>query len=271
MTEAATGTRRTITAFFDEREPAARAVENLVEAGLPRASVRLVPGNEQSSTASRTEPAETESFWETLKEFFLPDEDRSTYAEGLRRGGYLVTASIAGANYEEALQILDAEGTIDIDERAESWRKEGWMGYAPGAGAGAVKREQRIPLVEEQLKVGKREVEQGRVRVRSYVTEAPVTEQVNLRQEQVTIERRPTDRSLTGADDAFRERTIEAEETREEAVVAKEARVKEEVVLRKDVQDTTKTVSDTVRRTDVEVEDERTAGPTQKTPGARRE
>jgi uncharacterized protein (TIGR02271 family) len=189
----------------------------------------------------------------------MPDEDRHTYAEGLRRGGYLVTVSTTHANHDRAVQILDAEGTIDIDERAQAWRSEGWKGYTPSMGAGTSSKGTResIPLVEEQLKVGKREVNQGRVRVRSYVTETPVTEQVNLREENVQVERRPVDRPLSGTSDAFRERTIEADESREEAVIGKEARIKEEVSLRKEVGNSIKTVSDKVRRTDVKVEDER--------------
>jgi stress response protein YsnF len=97
------------------------------------------------------------------------------------------------------------------------------------------------------------------VRVRSYVVEQPVEEQVNLRDEHVNVERRPVDRPLTGADRdrAFQERTIEAEEKSEEAVVNKEARVKEELVVNKDVNQRTETVSDTVRRTEVDVQDER--------------
>jgi uncharacterized protein (TIGR02271 family) len=118
-------------------------------------------------------------------------------------------------------------------------------------------REEVIPVTEEQLKVGKRDVAHGRVRVRSYVVETPVQEQVNLRQEHVSIERRPVDRAAGAGDNLFRERTIEAEERAEEAVVAKEARVKEELVLKKDVNQRTETVSDKVRRTEVEVEDER--------------
>ena len=117
--------------------------------------------------------------------------------------------------------------------------------------------EERIPVVEERLSVGKRETAHGRVRVRSYVVETPVQEQVALRQERVSIERNPVDRPIAAGDDAFRERTIEATETAEEAVVAKEARVTEEVVVRKQSEERTETVSDTVRRTEVEVEDER--------------
>jgi stress response protein YsnF len=94
------------------------------------------------------------------------------------------------------------------------------------------------------------------VRIRSYVVETPVQEQVNLRQEHVHIERRPVDRPAK-MDEDYRERCIEAEERAEEAVVSKEARVKEELVVNKDVRERTETVQDTVRRTEVDVEDDR--------------
>jgi len=236
-------------------------------------------------------------FWEALKDLFLPEEDRHTYAEGLRRGGYLVTVQSREANYARALDILDDEGTIDLDERAASWRSQGWTGYTgadyrpgtasstsgaraanPNAGIGSAaptgsgratqasgaeradtrrEGEEVIPVAQEELRVGKREVSGGRVRVRSYVVETPVQEQVNLREEHVSVERRPVDRAASAGDNLFRERTIEAEERAEEAVVAKEARVKEELVLKKDVDQRTQTVSDKVRRTEVEIEDER--------------
>ena len=77
-----------------------------------------------------------------------------------------------------------------------------------------------------------------------------------MRDEKVSVERRPVDRPLTGTEDAFRERNIEVDERREEAVVNKQARVKEEVVVRKDAQQRTETVSDKVRRTEVEIDDQ---------------
>jgi uncharacterized protein (TIGR02271 family) len=117
--------------------------------------------------------------------------------------------------------------------------------------------EEVIPVAEERLRVGKRDVSHGRVRVRSYVVETPVEEQVTLREERVAVERRPADRALGDAERAFQERTIEAEERGEEAVVSKQARVTEEVVVRKEAEQRTETVSDTVRQTEVEVEDER--------------
>ena len=257
-------TERRISAFFDTRDAASEAVEELVKAGFPRASVSLVEGNKAPSASTATHES---GFWESLKDFFFPEEDRYTYAEGLRRGGYLVTASTTDANYQRALAILDQQGAIDMDERVQSWRKQGWTGYTGTAGqsgtTGATSgREQVVPVVEEQLKVGKREMGHGRVRVRSYVVEKPVTEQVNLTDEHVHVERRPVDRPLQPGEGMFQNRTIVAEEKREEPVVSKQTRVNEEVVLKKDATRRTQTVSDKVRSTEVKVEDERdnTAG-----------
>jgi len=113
-----------------------------------------------------------------------------------------------------------------------------------------------IPVVEEEIRVGKREVESGGVRVETRVEETPVNEQVTLRDENVTVERRPVDRAVDAGTvtDAFREGTFEVRERDEEAVVQKEARVVEEVVVNRDVEQRTETIQDTVRRTDVDVE-----------------
>ncbi|GEO17712.1 hypothetical protein MAE02_54080 [Microvirga aerophila] len=296
-----------VTAFFDSRSDAEDAIERLVGAGVPRDSVRFMPGDERDPSDTARTPSRTESsgFWDSLGDWFLPDEDRGTYAEGLRRGGYLISVSATDEQYERVIDILDDEGTIDLDERAESWRSEGWSGTptadvltgatanlatgdagttsgseratvqpgsVPPAGTGinsagfattpdpsgrAAVGEEVIPVVEEQLRVGKRDVSHGRVRIRSYVVETPVEEQVILREERVAVERRPVDRALGDAEQAFQERTIEAEERGEEAVVSKEARVKEEVVVRKEAEQRTETVSDTVRSTEVGVEDDR--------------
>jgi uncharacterized protein (TIGR02271 family) len=121
--------------------------------------------------------------------------------------------------------------------------------------AGTAGTEERIPLAEETLRVGKRVAQQGRVRIRSYVVETPVTETVHLRDERVEVERRPVDRPLSGNEaDPFREREIEATETREEPVIAKDVRVREELVVHKSVEEHDETVRDTVRRTEVKEE-----------------
>ncbi len=115
--------------------------------------------------------------------------------------------------------------------------------------------EVRIPVVEEELQVGTREVEQGGVRVYSRITETPVEKEVSIREEHVHVERHPVDRPAREADfAAMQEGTIEMTETTEEPVVRKQARVVEEVVVSKEVEEHTETVRDTVRRTEVDVE-----------------
>ena len=112
-----------------------------------------------------------------------------------------------------------------------------------------------IPVVEEDISMGKREVERGHVRIFSQVTEQQVEESVRLREEKVTVERRPVDRPATDADFAAAgKEVIEMTETAEEPVVSKRAGVVEEVVVHKDVTEHTETVRGTQRRTDVDVQ-----------------
>ncbi|MGI3902242.1 MAG: DUF2171 domain-containing protein [Janthinobacterium lividum] len=99
----------------------------------------------------------------------------------------------------------------------------------------------------------------GRLRVRSYVVETAVDEQVSLRSETVQVDRRPVDQVVSATDALFQDRTIEVEEFAEEAVVSKEARVVEEISLRKEAHDRTETIRDTVRHTEVYIEDGRSA------------
>jgi len=256
---------RTITAYFDDVPSAERAAHDLA---------RHVPGVRGEVFHARTDSTR-------LSGLSLPTEDTEVLTEGFRRGGGVVHAEVPDNRFEEVASALEASGAVDLDEREAAWRKEGWSGAtAPVAATGtttgktmgtgtAQGRVQQlgeatdqasIPVIEERLRVGKREAGHGRVRIRSYVVETPVEERVTLRQEHVQVERRPVDRPLTGAEAAFGERTIEATERSEEAVIAKEARVTEEVSLRKTAEERTETVRDTVRHTKVEVEDDRRTG-----------
>jgi len=113
----------------------------------------------------------------------------------------------------------------------------------------------KVPIVQEELQVGKREVEGGGVRVNTRVEEVPVNEQVTLREETVDIHRKPVDRAVTDADiNSFQEGTFEVRERDEQAVVAKQARVVEEVHIKKNVEERVENIQDTVRRTDVDVQ-----------------
>jgi uncharacterized protein (TIGR02271 family) len=152
--------------------------------------------------------------------------------------------------------VLSGAGAIDIDQRVTQWKSAGYTGYdaaAPVYSADEIAAErQRFNVVKEELEVAKREVQTGGVRVYSRVTETPVSESVNLREEHATIERRAVDRPATVAD--LKEGFVEVRETTEQPVVSKAARVVEEVVVGKEASERTETIHDTVRGTEVEVE-----------------
>jgi uncharacterized protein (TIGR02271 family) len=251
---------RTVTALYDTRAEA--------EAARQRLSSKVdVEGRARIIDKSSSEGGQASS---GIHGVAMSSEDRHAYGEGLNRGGFLLCAEVDGdEDANEIVRILEETSSVDMDERQNSWRQEGWSDQPNQTSAtnrtsaadtsGNVVEEEHIPIVQEELRVGKREVERGGARVRSYVEEKPVTEQVTLREEHVHIERRPVDQTLSSADlsdnDLLRERTVEMREKSEEAVIGKEARVTEEVVIQKTAEQHSETIQDTVRETKVDIDD----------------
>ena len=168
--------------------------------------------------------------------------------------GVIVTVHTKSAEQAElAADILDDHGAIDVNDRDTESGYKAKDGYATPTPAGSTGK---IDVMEETLNVGKREVETGGVRLRSRIVERPVEESIRLRQEKVTVNRTPVNKTATDADfAAFKEGTVEMKEHAERAVVAKEARVVEEVSLNKQVSEKEETIRDTVRHTEVDVDD----------------
>jgi len=120
---------------------------------------------------------------------------------------------------------------------------------------GAAESERAIPIIEENLQVGKQEVETGGARISSRIVEQEVEENITLREEHVQIERTPVNRPVSSADlSNFREGTIELTEHAEVPVVNKEARVVEEIILEKEVTERDEVIRDTVRKTEVDID-----------------
>lgn len=219
-----------------------------------------------------------------LVDMGLPEEEAHHYAEGVRRGGTLVAAQVADARVDEAIRIMERHHPVDVNDRSRYWRESGWDRFNESAeylsadqirrdhtrygataetsrrGTDQMGRTERvdedvdIPIVEEDVKVGKRQIERG-VRVRTYMVERPVEEQVTLEETHVNVERRPTNRPATQTDlERAQGGSFEVTETSEEVVVDKQARVTEEVHISKERERHTETVRDTARRTEVEVE-----------------
>jgi len=252
-----------IIGFFRDHNAAEQAKDDLINAGFSHGDVELYSGREGPG------------LWEKIKEAFgfSDEQDQQLYAEAARRGCEAVLVDLEdedAGDQDEAVSILQRHNPIDLDTEAGQWRAQGWRGTET-AGTQAITRaaqttaatsqsapmkgQQRIPVVEEQVNVGKRAVLRGGVRIHTRVTSTPVEKQVQLREEHVRVERRPADRPVNPSDtQAFQERTIEATEMTEQPTVQKTARVVEEVVVGKEANERTETVRDTVRRTDVDVE-----------------
>ena len=199
----------------------------------------------------------------------VPEEDARLYEEGVRRGGTLLMVRADADMASRAASIMNQHGAVDIKRRSSEWKSAGAMAGSgsqqnmasqqPGQQRMTQKQgEVRVPVVEEELKVGKREASGGAagVRVQTHTSEKPVEQKVQLHEEKVNVERRPTNRPATAADFGNQrgEESFEMREHREEPVVQKTARVVEEVVVSKEERDRTETVRDTVRRKDVEVQ-----------------
>ncbi|GAB4202910.1 MAG: hypothetical protein OHK0022_26550 [Roseiflexaceae bacterium] len=205
----------------------------------------------------------------------IPRPEAEVYNEGVRRGGTLVTVRTSDTMADEAADIMRRYDVIDIDQRSDEYRSSGWNGYTETDQPYTTQDMDRftttrttnvdttptrrnvdsdavLPVIEEDLQVGKRQ-QQRTARVYTHVTERPVEEQVTLRDEHVEIERQPVNRPVNTSD-AFQETTFEVTETTEQPVVAKQARVIEEVRIHKDVEERTETIRDTVRRQDVEID-----------------
>lgn len=158
---------RRLTAFFDTRATAQTALDDLVAAGVANDRIRLTAGAGTTTITEAPSASDRKGFWEELKDLFLPDSDRQGYAEGLGRGGFLLSAQVDGALYDRALDILDREGAVDMEAREADWRAGGWTG-ADHAAADAL----AVPsAMGESNLLGRREDDHGRTRLRSYAVD----------------------------------------------------------------------------------------------------
>ena len=254
-------TEETIVAMYDVPAHAEAAIRDLKAANVPpnAISTHADGGTAGGTTAA---PAREPGFWANL--FGGETTDSATFDRSVASGSTVVTVKVPEQHKSRVIEILERHDPIDFDDRAASYgttqTTTTTTATAPVAAAPLPKAaatatgDDTIKVMEERLVVGKRAVNNGGARVRSYVVETPVEEQVALHSETVHVERRPVTDGRVVTDADFRERSIEMTERHEEAVVGKEARVVEEIALRKEASDRVETVRDTVRSTKVVVE-----------------
>ena len=225
----------TLVCLFHHYDQARAALIDIQQAEVPEASITVISANQARNSGTSS-----------LESLGVPDRDLHYLEAGVKDGGTIIAVA-ASAPYVSAVErIFGKHKASKIDEAVA----------APTDTGTALAGDTTIPIVEEELQVGKRTVDQGGVRVYRRVVEIPAEESVNLREEHVVVERNIVDRPATEADlETAGERVIELTETAEEAVIMKNAHVVEEVVIGKEVGQHTQHISDTVRRTEVEVEE----------------
>lgn len=261
----------TVVGLFDSRADAQAAMNELISAGFVKENIdisnRRFADTENEVYNADDDTAEGQGLGDRISNFFsslFGDDETSArnYTTAASEADAILTVQVdSEERAETAREIFDRHDAMDVDER-------GATGY--GTAAGATGRttgknvdtdvtgtdSATIPVVKENLKVGKREVERGGARIRSRIIDRPVEENVRLREEHVVVNRRPVDREITDADmKNFRPGEMNLTERAEVPIVGKEARVVEEVEVGKNVTEREETIRDTVRSTDVDVEE----------------
>jgi hypothetical protein len=246
---------RTVIAAFHERGNAEHALAQLSAEGMNTSGARLVD-----------QAARGAEMIDDLEARGVPDDIAECYGEALRRGAAIVVCETADDQAGQVADIFDRDNSIDLQAASARWRSEGWAGYrveATELDEDARRREREafahesIPVIEEETRVGKREGPGERVRVRTFVTERPVRELVELREEHVGVTREAANEPVSpgAAEAAFQEKEYEVTARAEEPVVEKQARVVERVTVEKRPETRTETIEGTERRREVEVEE----------------
>ena len=281
---------KTVVGLFKNFGQAEDAMGQLAGIGLPQQDVGLLASARISSDAKPPSPMSlldlpdlgqvaangpmlrlldasrlrksTEGMRGALENIGLGKSEAAQCVDGIKRGGTLEAIVVEDEKEAEVIEIMrrcagEGEFRERVTERvAERIASE--SSRERGAEMGAVRerdvQDVVIPVVEEELRVGKREYDAGGLRVKTRVASVPVDKTVTIREEHVNLERRVIDRSVDlDDDDAFRERSLDLRASSEEPIFEKRARVVEEIRLHKDKSERVETVHDTLRHTDVQI------------------
>ena len=257
-----------IVTVYNTVDKAKEALRVLQASGFQPEEISLIDRN-----ALGNAPTRESGLWRRIFGTNVWDHEAEVYARTVKEGGAVLSLRVPHEQVARAMSILDVHDPVDVHEKAASYGvtvpaaakalvtpPAAAVAKAAAATTGAVgakldsAKDEVIRLAEEQLKVGKRLFETGTTRIRRYVVEKPVEAQVTLHEEHAEVARRAISDPSYVQDVDWTDRTIEVTETDERAVVSKQARVAEEVVVRKTGSDRVETVRDTVRRQQVDVE-----------------
>jgi len=262
----------TLVAVYDTPAHADAAVKALKAAGFSESDISVfdsarLKGGRSTMAAGVKEPG----LWNRLFGTDVYQHEANIYGETIDDGGVVISVRVPPSEVSHARAVLDIHLPVDVHDRAVT------SGIAPAAHVETIEKKlEEVPLAamqkvavsprlaaaqpdvlrlaEEQLEVGKQMVETGRTRVRRFVTERDVAQDISLHDEHAEVIRKAiSDPKYVGEID-WADGTIEVVETAEHALANKTARIVEEVGLKKIGADHVETIRDKLRRQQVEIE-----------------
>ncbi|WP_428390958.1 YsnF/AvaK domain-containing protein [Lichenicoccus sp.] len=267
-----------IVAVFSDLPQAEAAIADLVASGVPAEAIKHYrrDGAASERPGLDTQHQHHSGFWAWLTGQETDQGTHDAYSRSIQSGHTVVTVISDTTQAGRIHEMLERHNPLDLDDhdaqadaaKALSPPEASMTEHGAGSGrvadkaaqderttmSGKGNTEEVLALSEETLQVGKREIDRGTTRIRRYTVERPVEEQIRLRDEFVSVVRRPVADGREIGADAFSDREVVVTESHEEAVVGKTARVVEEVVVQKDTSERVETIRDTLRRDEVEVE-----------------
>lgn len=249
---------------YDSVDKAKSAMKVLQNAGYDTSDMSII-----DQSALKSHETDHVGLWRRLFGENVWDHEAAVYGDTIDKGGAVLAARVPDDQVARVMALLDVHKPLDVHAAAATIGETVPVGakalVTPPISKADAKDPETLRLAEEQLNVGKRLFETGTTRIRRFVTERPVEEQVTLHEEHAEVVRKAISDPSYVADIDWSDKAYEVTETAEQAVVSKTARVVEEVTLRKTGADRVETVKDTVRRQQVEVA--KVPGQTEKVPG----
>jgi hypothetical protein len=108
----------------------------LASLAIPGVGPVLVAGPLLAALSGALLGAATGGIIGALVDIGVPETEAAYYAEGVRRGGVVLTAQVEPTLSARAREILSSNGAVDIHQRVTQWKEAGWTGYEqslPGA------------------------------------------------------------------------------------------------------------------------------------------
>lgn len=152
-----------IIGVFDKAADAQASDKELIAAGCERSEIDVV-GNRAESTLKL----------DALPNH-IPEPDMHFYQKGVRQGGTLLIVTTDSRSAQEATDSMLGHEMVDVDARMRQYQQTN--AKARLRDYDEVQGDMVLPVIEEELQVDKRQVERGRMRVYSRVSEHPIEEQ----------------------------------------------------------------------------------------------